>query len=58
MIQHLRATLPQTPVLLLTGVYIDPKVVRETLGGKIGAYLQKTTPLATILEEVRNLIGK
>jgi DNA-binding response OmpR family regulator len=57
MIKRLREKLPKTPVLLLTGVFIDPRVVRETLGGKIGAYLQKTTPLATILEEVRNLIG-
>jgi CheY-like chemotaxis protein len=57
MIQKLKATLPNTPMMLLTGVFIDPKVVRETLSSKVSAYLQKTTPLAKILSEVRRLTG-
>ena len=58
MIAAIKAKRPETQVMLLTGVFIDPKVVRETLGGKIGAYVQKTAPLGRILEEVRGLIGQ
>jgi DNA-binding NtrC family response regulator len=57
MISHLKKLLPDTPMMLLTGVLIDSKVVRESLSGKVASYLQKTTPLAQILEEVRRLIG-
>ena len=57
MIQQLKATLPDTPVMLLTGVFIDPKVVRDTLSPKVACYLQKTTPLAKIIAEVRRLTG-
>ena len=57
MIGKLKETLPDTPMMLLTGVLLDPHVVREILGGRVAAYLQKTVTLARILEEVRLLIG-
>jgi len=57
MINQLKATLPDTPMVLLTGVFIDAKVVRETLSGKVAGYLQKTAPLGKILDEIRLLIG-
>lgn len=57
MIERLKIARPDTPVILLTGVLFDPQVVSETLSKKISSYLQKTTPLARILEEVRRLIG-
>jgi two-component system OmpR family response regulator len=57
MIARVKAKRPEIQVILLTGVYIDPRVVRETLGEKVGAYIQKTSPLTKILEEVRGLIG-
>jgi CheY-like chemotaxis protein len=57
MIEALKAKLPQTPMMLLTGVFIDPKVVRDTLSHKVAAYLHKTSPLATILSEARRLLG-
>ena len=57
MIAQLKTTLPNVPVMLLAGVYFDPAVVRDTLGDKIACYLQKTSPLARILEEVRRLTG-
>jgi DNA-binding NtrC family response regulator len=57
MITQLKETLPDTPMMLLTGVLLDPHVVRDALGKKIAAYLQKTAPLGRILEEVRQLIG-
>jgi len=58
MIEQLKATLPNTPMMLLTGVFFDPQVVRDTLGKKVACYLQKTSPLARILEEVQQLIGR
>jgi CheY-like chemotaxis protein len=57
MIDDLRATLPTTPVLLLTGVMFDPQVYRETLSKKVSSYLMKTTPLARVKEEIERLLG-
>jgi CheY-like chemotaxis protein len=55
MIEHLKSKLPNTPMMLLTGVLFDPKVVRDTLSKKVSCYLEKTSSLARILEEVRRL---
>jgi DNA-binding NtrC family response regulator len=57
MISQFKATLPDTPMMLLTGVFIDAKVVRDILSHKVASYLQKTAPLSQILTEVRRLIG-
>jgi CheY-like chemotaxis protein len=57
MIDILKSTLPDTPMMLLTGVFFDPKVVRDTLSTKVASYIQKSTPLARIVEEVQRLIG-
>jgi two-component system, OmpR family, response regulator len=56
MIGRLKANLPDTPVILLTGVLFDPKVVRD-LGKKgVSCYIEKTAPLGRILDEVKRLI--
>jgi DNA-binding NtrC family response regulator len=57
MIQELKTALPDVPVILLTGVLFDPQVVNETLSKTVTVYLQKTTPLTTIVGEIRRLIG-
>ncbi len=57
MIDQLKATLPDTPVILLTGVLFDAQVFRETLSKRVSAYLVKTSPLSRIHEEIRRLIG-
>ncbi len=57
MIDQLKASLPDTPMMLLTGVLFDPKVIRDVLSKKVSAYLQKTAPLAQVLGEVHRLIG-
>ena len=57
LISDLKAILPDTPVILLTGVLFDSQVFRETLSQKVSAYLIKTSPLAQILEEVVRLAG-
>ncbi len=46
-----------TPVILLTGVLIDPKVARETVGRLVTSYIEKTRPLAEIVREVARIIG-
>jgi DNA-binding NtrC family response regulator len=56
MIQQLKVARPELPVILLTGVLFDDDVVRDTLSRVVTAYLPKTTPLASILGEVRRLL--
>ena len=56
MIESLRVTLPDTPVILLTGVLFDAQVFRDTLSKKVSAYLMKTTPLAKIKAEIERLL--
>jgi DNA-binding NtrC family response regulator len=57
MVDRLKSLLPETPMMLLTGVLFDPKVIREVLHKKVSCYVEKTAPLSKILEEVRRLIG-
>jgi two-component system OmpR family response regulator len=58
MVDQLKATRPDTPVILLTGVFFDPTVFRDTLSKKVSGYVYKTSPLTQILSEVQRLIGK
>ena len=58
MIEQLKVRFPDTPMMLLTGVFFDPQVVRDTLSMKVACYLQKTSPLAQILTEVRRLVER
>ena len=57
MIARIREISPVTPVLLLTSLLFDEKVVAETLSKKVTAYLPKTTPLNQILAEIKRLLG-
>jgi len=57
MIEQLKMTLPNVPVILLTGVLFDPQVFRDTLSKKVSAYLMKTSPLAKIKEEIERLLS-
>jgi len=56
-IERLKKMVPATPILLLTGVYFEPHVVREVLSKTVAAYLYKTTPLQEILATVQRLIS-
>jgi len=58
MIAELKAMFPAAPVILLTGVLFDAKVVREILSAKVASYLAKTSSLAQILAEVHRLLGE
>ncbi len=57
LIEQLRLLLPQTPVILLTGVMFDAQVVEDNLKWKISSYVSKTAPLQSLLQEIRRLIG-
>jgi DNA-binding response OmpR family regulator len=57
LIEQLKKKLPGTKVLLLTGVYFDPDVVRNVLAQTVDAYLYKTTPLKQIIATIKKLIG-
>ena len=54
---QLHAIKQWTPVIVLTGVLMDPKVVRETVGALVSAYIEKTGPLSAVVAEVQRLIG-
>ena len=56
-IARLRTQLPGIPVMILSGVLIDPRIAAKSVASHANAYLPKTAPLARILEEVRQLIG-
>ena len=55
MIARLKVSLPDIPVILLTGVLFDPKSVSEVLLSKVTCYLPKTCKLSTISETVFRL---
>lgn len=56
-VDQLKSVLPNTPVILLTGVLIDPHVAQETVGKKVAAYIEKTASLTVLVNEVKRLIG-
>ena len=58
MIDRLKTLLPDTPMMLLTGVLFDPKVVRNVLNKKVSCYVDKLAPLSRIMAEVDRLAGK
>lgn len=57
LVEQLRVLLPETPVILLTGVLFDHQVVEDKLKLKISGYVSKTAPLQTLVQEIRRLIG-
>ena len=57
MIASLKTTLPNTPVILLTGALYDAEVVRDVLSKQVAAYLPKTSTLKRIMETVHQLLG-
>ncbi|HWA08273.1 MAG TPA: response regulator [Opitutaceae bacterium] len=57
LVEELKKVKPETPVILLTGVFFDPNVIEKTLSKKISGYMSKTAPLKDLLGEVRRHIG-
>ena len=56
-VARLREIKPSVPVILLTGVLIDPQVVEATVGKLVSDYIEKTGPLSEITARVARLIG-
>jgi two-component system nitrogen regulation response regulator NtrX len=56
LVDSIRETLPDVPVILLTGVWFDEQTIDEKLSHRISAYHHKTAPLAKLLQTVRRLL--
>lgn len=56
-IDRLRVMLPDVPVILLTGVLLDPRVAYETVQKRGLVYIEKTQPLQRIAGEIRRLLA-
>ena len=55
LIDELKRSLPDMPVLLLTGVLFDPETIAEVVNKKISGYVNKTESLQKILAEIHRL---
>ena len=55
LIEELKESAPDTPIMLLTGVFFDPETIRETISKKVSVYVNKTEPLGQIMKEVDRL---
>lgn len=53
--ERVKGLAPHMPILLLTGVLFDRVALQGSVGGTISGYVEKTAPLAQILEEVQRL---
>ncbi len=56
-IEQVKALVPETPVILLTGVLFDHAVIHSQIGSKIAAYVGKNESLERIVQEVRTHLG-
>ncbi len=56
LVDQLAELVPEAPVILLTGILFDAKTVDEKLSDKISTYISKTSPLDTLLKEIKRLL--
>ena len=57
LIEKIKTSYPELPVILLTGMVFDADVVRETISKKVSVYLDKTSSLQRVTQEVQRLLG-
>lgn len=57
-IEKIKRTQPNLPVILLTGVLFDEEVVDQVIRNLVTQYLEKTTPLTRIGEIVKKLLNQ
>jgi len=57
LIDEFKRSLPNTPILLLTGFIFGGQVVRDIIDKKVDAYLSKTSSLSSIVREIQFLLG-
>jgi len=56
LIREVKGRHPDLPVMMLTGVLIDPRIAQKSLGSLVDVYLSKTTPLNRITAELHRLL--
>ena len=56
-IDQLKKIRPKTPVMILTGVMVSPITAKATIGQRAACFVEKTTPLSNILEQVQRLLS-
>ena len=57
LIARVKESLPDLPVILLTGMLFDATTVESSLADKISAYVSKTAPLTQLHGEIKRLLG-
>ena len=57
LIEQIKTTNPDLPVILLTGMIFDQETVRDTINKKVSVYLDKTSSLQRVTHEVQRLLG-
>jgi CheY-like chemotaxis protein len=57
LIEEFKKSLPNTPVLLLTGFIFDGQIARGSIQKMVDRYLDKTASLSTIIREIQGLLG-
>ena len=57
LIEQIKQQMPDLPVILLTGMIFDADVIRETISKKVSCYLDKTSSLSKVMQEVQRLLG-
>jgi CheY-like chemotaxis protein len=56
LIEQLKAAQSGARIILLTGMYFEPEVVRENISKKVSCYLPKTSSLKMILQTIEGLL--
>lgn len=58
LIESYKAKLPEVPVILLTGMLFDSRVVEARIEPKVDAYIPKTTPLSELAKVIQRVLEK
>jgi len=58
LLNFLKATHPETPVILFTGMEVDEAFLKTALGGRADAILRKLGPLESLGNEVDRQLAK
>jgi len=57
LIDEFRKLYPNIPLMLLTGAVFGSAAVRDVIEKKVASFVEKTTPLSRIHDEIHRLIG-
>lgn len=56
LIEKMKKSSPDVPIILLTGVWFDEQTIEATLSRHVSAYVAKTAPLQQLAETVKGLL--